>query len=46
MKIKLNKQNTAKMIWTDSPCTLNNILQNPSMDNAQRFTYGSIYYKD
>lgn len=46
MKIKLNQRNTSKMIWTDSPCTLANVLQNPSMDNTERFKYGSIYFKD
>ena len=46
MKIKLNPKNTSKMLWVDSPCTLNNVIQNPSIDNALRFHYGSIYFKD
>lgn len=40
------QKDTAKMLWNDSPCTLRNVLQNPSMDHAQRFHYGSIYFKD
>lgn len=39
-------RDTGKLLWNDSPCTLRNVVQNPSMDNAQRFHYGSIYFKD
>jgi hypothetical protein len=46
MKIKLTPKDTNKMLWHDSPCTLRNVLQNPSMDQAHRFHYGSIYFKD
>jgi hypothetical protein len=46
MKIKLNETDTTRLLWRDSPCTLRNVLQNPSMDQAQRFHYGSIYFKD
>jgi hypothetical protein len=46
MKIKLMGRDTGKLLWNDSPCTLRNVVQNPSMDNAQRFHYGSIYFKD
>ncbi len=37
---------TNRLLWRESPCTLRNVLQNPSMDNSKRFHYGSIYYKD
>ena len=43
---KRHHKDTSKLLWRDSPCTLRCVLQNPSMDNAQRFHYGSIYYKD
>ena len=46
MKIKLNPKDTNKMLWTESPCTLRNVVQNPSMDNSLRFHYGSIYFRD
>jgi hypothetical protein len=46
MKIKLNKYDTARLLWRDSPCTLRNTLQNPSLDVAPRFHYGSIYFRD
>lgn len=39
-------RDTGKLLWNDSPCTLRNVVQNPSMDNAQRFHYGSIYFRD
>ena len=46
MKIKLRHKDTGKLLWHDSPCTLRNVLQNPSMDHSHRFHYGSIYFKD
>jgi hypothetical protein len=46
MKIKLAQTDTARMLWRDSPCTLRNGLHNPSMNNARRFHYGSIYFRD
>lgn len=46
MKIKLTTKDTSKLLWHDSPCTLRNVIQNPSMDHAHRFHYGSIYFKD
>jgi hypothetical protein len=46
MKIKLNTKDTSRLLWTRSPCTLSNALQNPSIDQAPRFHYGSIYFKD
>jgi hypothetical protein len=45
-KIKLSGKDTGKLLWRDSPCTLRNVVANPSLDLAQRFHYGSIYYKD
>ncbi len=46
MRIKLNQTETSKLLWRDSPCTLSNVLQNPSLDHSLRFHYGSIYYRD
>lgn len=46
MRIKLTHQDTSKLLWRDSPCTLRNVIQNPSLDQATRFHYGSIYFKD
>ncbi len=34
MRIKLNTNDTSKLIWRDSPCTLRHVIQNPSMDEA------------
>ena len=46
MKVKAGRGNTARLLWKESPCTLRNVLQNPSVDLAPRFHYGSIYFKD
>ena len=46
MAIKTGHANTSRLLWRDSPCTIRNVLQNPSMDAAPRFHYGSIYFKD
>jgi len=46
MKIKIHGTDTSKLLWRDSPCTLRNVLQNPSVDTSERFNYGSIYFRD
>lgn len=48
MRIKLspNKKNNTKDLWKDSPCCMNYISRDISMDAAPRFELGSIYYKD
>ena len=49
MRIKLRAKSHQKgtdKLWRNSPCSNNYVLQNPSMDQTQRFNYGSIYYKD
>lgn len=45
MKLKSNT-NTTRLLWRDSPCTLGCVLNNPPIDQAKRFHYGSIYFKD
>ena len=46
MKIKVHQKDTAHLLWRDSPCSLRCVVQNTSLDNAKRFHYGSIYFKD
>lgn len=46
MRIKLRTEDTNKLLWRDSPCTLRNTLQNITIDRSSRFHLGSIYHQD
>ena len=48
MKIKFANKNTPDVhaLWRNAPCSMNYILQNPSMDKADKFKVGSIYHRD
>lgn len=48
MKIKLNStsKGASNYLWHDSPCCMNYVSNNPSMDGVPRFEIGSIYHKD
>lgn len=39
-------KNKDARLWRNSPCCMNYVLNNPSMDNVARFEIGSIYHRD
>ena len=33
-------------LWRNTPCSMNYVIQNPSMNKAPKFQRGSIYFRD
>ena len=48
MKIKFANKNAADShaLWRNAPCSMNYVVQNPSIDKVPKFKIGSIYHRD
>lgn len=46
MKIKLTESDNTRLLWKEPSHTLYQSLPHTSLDQAKRFHYGSIYFRD